>query len=214
MEVAEGRDLAVVQVLAWSGMRGGEARAFDCSWIRWDLDHIWVPHDASFSPKGKDGRPIPLHDQLRKALTDWLGGRREGLVFPPITPGRRRGQGWVRGHGIDVERLVARVARKAGLAGTTAHDLRHYWVSWMMSMGLTPPEAQQWSGHKHLRTIQLYSHTSPRAYLPAVARINAMTGGSVGSEVGSGGRSGGRAVRSQVRSGSGMELIRIELTAS
>ena len=186
MAASSGRDLAILQVLAWSGMRAGELRAFDASWIRWNQDHIWVPDDESFSPKGKDGRPIPLHAPLRDALSRWLGKRRQGLVFPPMTPGRRRGDGWVRGHGVDVERLVARVTADAGITGITAHDLRHHWVSWMLSLGFTATEVQKWSGHKHLRTLQKYAHSSPTAYIPAVARINAVVGQQVGSEMGSG----------------------------
>jgi len=167
------RDRSILEVAAGTGMRGGELRAFDCSWIRWHEGRIVIPHDETFSPKDREARNVPLHRQLEEVLRSWLGDRKEGLVFPPVRHGG--GKGVARGAGL---RYIFRKVRKAsGVAFHGMHDLRHHYISMLAYLGRPIREIQEIAGHKDLSTTQGYTHVSPtylqeaRAALESVAEF-------------------------------------------
>lgn len=155
------RDELVVELLSRTGLRAGELRAMQVEWIRWAERRLVVPHHADYSPKGGATRSIPLEAPVLALLRSWLGDRTTGTVLEPERPGRRRGQGWHRGHGVDVERLFRRLSKQAGIS-VAAHDLRHYaisrWVDLMPTAGHTLADVQEWAGHADIRTTQLYLH--------------------------------------------------------
>lgn len=155
------RDVLVVEILRRTGLRAGELRAMQAEWIVWAERRLVVPHDAAWSPKGGASRSIPLEAPLLALLQDWLGDRTTGQVLEPERPGRLRGEGWHRGHGLDIERMMRRLSTQAGIR-VAAHDLRHYaisrWVDLMPVAGHTLVDVQQWAGHADIRTTQLYLH--------------------------------------------------------
>jgi integrase len=161
-------DVLAIETLRLLGLRAGELRAFAVDWIRWAERRVVVPHDASYSPKGGRTRSIPLESTLAALLRRHLGERTEGRVFEPARAGRpaKRGEkrkAHYRGRGIDVQKLVGRVAAAAGV-DLTAHDLRHYcisrWVDLMPQARHSLAEVQEWAGHASIRTTELYSHTA------------------------------------------------------
>jgi len=56
----------------------------------------------------------------------------------------------------------ARIARKADLAGTRFHDLRHTFASLMLLAGIHPKIVSEMLGHASVAfTLDIYSHVTP-----------------------------------------------------
>jgi integrase len=111
-------------------------------------------------------------------LKDWLGDRREGRVFPPVTPGRWTGGVWCRGTGVDLGKVMARVEKTAGIEIGGVHSLRHHYASWLAMNGFTEREIQEILGHSSVRTTERYTHVASDFLARARARIDkAMTVG-------------------------------------
>lgn len=186
------RDVLVVEILRRTGLRAGELRALRVEWIRWSERRVIVPHDDEYSPKGGESRSIPLEAPLVALLRDWIGARTAGQVLEPERPGRRRGEGWHRGHGIDIDRLMCRLSAQAGIR-VAAHDLRHYaisrWVDLMPTAGHTLADIQEWAGHADIRTTQLYLHQAGARW---VSHADALDRAALATEVASGQSKGRR----------------------
>lgn len=122
LDAVTGRDRVILEVASWTGFRAGELRAFNASWIRWHEERIFIPHDTSFSPKGRKPRSIPVFPKLASILKEWLGDRREGLVFPPLRARSKHGANL----GASLRRVFVRAREASGVPYQGLHDLRHY----------------------------------------------------------------------------------------
>lgn len=173
------RHRAILELAAGSGMRGGEIRAMDCSWIRWNEGRIHIPCDSSFSPKGREARSVPLHDKLEATLKAWLGDRRQGLVFPPLR--LRSGHGENKGVDINLVFQQTKAASKVEFNGM--HDFRHHCISWLFAMGVDPLKIMKIAGHKNIMTTMKYAHVGNDYFADVREKLN---GAKVGAEVGAG----------------------------
>jgi len=187
MASASGRDRFALEVAALTGLRPGELRALDCSWIRWHETRIVVPHDESFSPKSWKARSIPMSDRLVAVLLDWLGKRREGLVFPPLRRGGGKGE---RQTGIGLRSIIRKLRARSGIHINGMHDFRHHYLSWLASLGSNVTDIQEIAGHKDLATTQRYMHSSPTFHSRVRSLMNqdqnrTSQEGGVGSKLGS-----------------------------
>lgn len=174
----EGRDRSILEIAAATGLRAGELRAFDCSWILWDQGRIQVPHDEEFSPKGRAARSVPLYRELEALLRGWLCDRCTGLVFPPLRARSFHGAN----KGADLGKVFLRAKNASGIDFHGLHDLRHHYCSHLLFIGVDPRTVQEIMGHKSLATTQGYAHVSPK-YLSAAR--DALESAQVGSKVGS-----------------------------
>lgn len=150
LQSVHGRDRAVLEVVAATGFRAGEVRAFDCKWIRWDERRIHIPNDIEFLTKDRDERSIPLFSSLEATLKAWLGERRSGRVFPPEKGGA----------GVYIRGIIAKAKKASGVKFRNAHDLRHYYLSWMASLGVPLRDLQELAGHESAETTQKYLHVA------------------------------------------------------
>jgi integrase len=67
----------------------------------------------------------------------------------------------------------ARIARKAGLAGTRFHDLRHTFASLMLLAGIHPKIVSEMLGHSSVAfTLDTYSHAIGGLQQAAVRRLD------------------------------------------
>ncbi len=154
------RDRALVELLYGAGLRVGELVALD---VR-DVDlrtgevRVWG--------KGGKERVVPIPAAARRALEDWLAGRRhagvlaEPLFFALGGPGRSPPRPR-RLSARSVRRILAARAGRAGLADRVhPHRLRHSYATHLLDMGADLREIQELLGHASLSTTQRYTAVS------------------------------------------------------
>ena len=110
-------------------------------------------------PKGGRSRRIPMTSRLSGAL-----GAHRHLRGPRVLcqdNGQPLTQKMVQG-------LVRKVARKANLAQTGVHVLRHTFCSHLAMRGAPVRAIQELAGHKDIQTTQRYMHLSPAAVEAAI----------------------------------------------
>lgn len=156
-----GEYAVLVNVLSYTGLRWGEAVALHVE----DLDLLRrriAVHRAMAEVRGKavvstpkdhERRDVPVPAFLVADLTAWAAGREpDELLFPAP------GGGFLR-NGNFRRRVFDAAAERAGLAGVTAHGLRHTAASLAIAAGATVIVVQRMLGHSSPSvTLDVYSH--------------------------------------------------------
>jgi integrase len=157
---ASGRDRVLVYVLAYCGLRFGEAtglRVGDVDLIRRrlriersisDVDgHLVVT-----SPKSHHAREVPVPSFVAAMLVDLVAGQ---PADAPLLTGRDGGL--LRGNNFR-RRSFDQAAASVGLAGLTPHDLRHTAASLAVSAGANVKAVQRMLGHASAAmTLDVYA---------------------------------------------------------
>jgi integrase len=146
-----------------AGLRCGEMLALE--WTDVDLSqrmlHVkrseWRGHVTE--PKGGRSRRIPMTGRLGAALQSHrhLRGNRV-LCEEDGRPLSKR----------IIQRLVERLSRRANLAKTGIHIMRHSFCSHLAMRGAPAKAIQELAGHRDLATTQRYMHLSPAAVEGAI----------------------------------------------
>jgi site-specific recombinase XerD len=166
---AEGgkRDVAIVEVLAGTGLRVSELLALKVGdvEVRERSGQIIVRH-------GKRGgyREVPILREARQALTAYLEGHlgRDDLGAP-LWLGQR-------GPLIDraaIKRLLDRYARLEGIVGLSPHTLRHTFAT--RYLAANPDDLRGLAallGHRNLNTVMIYTEPTQDALAERVERMN------------------------------------------
>jgi len=107
--------------------------------------------------KGRKDRLVPLSPKLLEELRAyWHSSRPATWLFPGKKPGTPRSV-------ASVQRLVRRVARRAGLTKPlTMHTLRHSYATHQLEAGLDLLTLQRVLGHQSLKTTAEYVHLTTR----------------------------------------------------
>jgi integrase/recombinase XerD len=107
--------------------------------------------------KGRKDRLVPLSPKLLEELRAyWRQDRPAVWLFPGKKPGTHRSV-------ASVQRLVHRVARRAGLTkAITVHTLRHSYATHQLEAGLDLLTLQRVLGHNSLKTTAAYVHLTTR----------------------------------------------------
>lgn len=171
-----------IEVLLGTGLRRGELVA-----LRWqDVDlqsgvihvtrtvnRVRLPDGSRRTtlsvqePKTAAGRrSVPLPPSVLLALRQWRARQNEERLI--------MGDAWVDtglvfttplGTMVDPDNLahmLARVARRAGLSGVTAHTLRHTYATRLAENGVPAKIAQELMGHSTITlTLDIYTHVLP-----------------------------------------------------
>jgi integrase len=173
------RDAALISVLAYSGLRPGEALG-----LRWgDVREKTLLIERSISlgeetdTKTRQHRTVRLLTPLAQDLREWrmAAGRPvdRALIFPSHTGmpwARDAYQSWRR-------RAFARAVKAAGLEHARPYDLRHSFASLLLHEGRSVIYVARQLGHDATLTLDRYGHVvdeldgSPR--LDAEAAIQA-----------------------------------------
>jgi integrase len=148
----EPRDATLVSVLAYSGLRPGEALA-----LTWeDIGERAINVDKALAlgeekdTKNRRTRQVVLLAPLKTDLQEWelASGRREGLVFP-----MRDGRPWTdTAYRNWRRRNFARAAQAAGIEHPRPYDLRHSFASLLFAERRNPAEIAEQMGH-NLQTL-------------------------------------------------------------
>jgi integrase len=76
----------------------------------------------------------------------------------------------------NIVRHFKKALKKAGLPETTRiHDLRHFFVSWLLAQNTPPKDVQVIVGHAQFSTtVDIYGHMMPEAYQDAADKMNGL----------------------------------------
>lgn len=166
------REHALVALLHATGLRISEAAALDVDDVPTTARTGQVIVRAG---KGEQPRTVPLVGKALTAVRAWLSpgpgpaGRRADILGanddePALWVGRR-GRLSVR----QLQRTVGVLAGQAGLAGVTAHQLRHTAATSWLRGGVDVVTVAELLGHANLETTRRYTRPSQADLAAAVA---------------------------------------------
>jgi integrase/recombinase XerD len=141
------RSVALMSLLAHTGLRIGEALSRDVE----DLAHDRGHRILRLARKGGRGDRTVLTGPVVRALEQYLAGRVTGPLFITTT-GRRMGQ-------PEAWRMVRRLAKRAELDGATEirpHSLRVAFITGAREAGVPLEDVQDAAGHADPRTTRRY----------------------------------------------------------
>jgi integrase len=178
-------DRTLFLLAAMTGLRLGELRALRWRDIDWTAQRIRVRRNyvrgAYGTPKSRrSSRSVPLADEPAGALERLFQRSRfqesDDLVFcEPDT-----------GEPLRDRALIRRYRRALKAAGLDTahrfHDLRHTFGTAMAAEGVPMRTVQEWMGHRHLSTTQIYADYAPSPHEAAMV-ARAFDRGSVSGSV-------------------------------
>lgn len=141
------RSIALMSVLAHTGVRIGEALSRDVEHLGHDRGHRILRLERK---GGLSGRAV-LTAPVVRALDAYLDGRETGAIFITKT-GRRMDQ-------PEAWRMVRRLARRASLDGAgeiSPHSLRVAFITGAREAGVPLEDVQDAAGHADPRTTRRY----------------------------------------------------------
>jgi len=157
------RDAVMVNFLLGTGLRVGEL----CGLMVSDLT-IGERKGLVLvrNGKGRKQRLVPLSNEMRKWMGEWLKVRPEAAsdrVFigqrgEPVPP-------------RIVQRVVSRYAEQAGLEDVTPHTLRHTFAKAILDSGANPFEVAKLLGHSSLDSTARYTQPSEDDLMNAVEML-------------------------------------------
>ncbi len=157
------RNLAIIHLLRHTGLRVGELCALRLS------DVVSSERRGTVtvrSGKGNKHRIVPLNNDARKAIREYLDVRPK-IAEDHLFIGQRgdplRPQG--------VELLVKQYAQQAGLENVTPHVLRHSFARQALDSGTDLVTVATLLGHQRLETTAIYTKPSERDLEKAVERL-------------------------------------------
>lgn len=179
------RDLLVIDLLAFTGLRWGELAGLHRARVDTARQMIRVveTYDEASGritahPKGKKSRDVPLTADLAVRIDQvtysgescgiaHVTGRCVGpLLVTAAEGGPLRNSNWT-------PRVWVPALREAGLGVVRKHDLRHTFASWLLQAGVPLAEVGRLLGHVSPVTTQRYAHL---AEMPSAAILAALSG--------------------------------------
>jgi site-specific recombinase XerD len=170
---ADPRDRLVAELLARTGMRAGELADLDADAVV----QIGAGHWLRI-PLGKlrNDRYVPLHPQLTELLAAWTAANLDHIRRHKRLVADHRGP-------LDrhlIGRIVARVARAAGVPGVHPHRLRHTLATQAINRGMRLEAIAALLGHQKMEMTLIYAKIANRVvageYAAVSAKIDALYG--------------------------------------
>ena len=162
------RDLSLVGLMLYDGLRSGEALALQLADVRLSEGQILV------HGKGNKQRLLPLPQDIGEVLQKYLWVERPVTASPALfvcLKGRARGAA-LSYAGL---RSLFRYHRRASeISQANPHRFRHTFGADMVRAGISLPALQQLMGHAQIRTTMRYVQLAPedvwRAYRTAIEK--------------------------------------------
>jgi len=156
------RDLAMLQLLYYTGMRVSELVALNISNVDFERAVVCCPGH------GRSGheRLLPLPDYVVATLQSYLNESRPHLLHDEMVVSlflNHRGEGLTR-QGFWL--IIKGYARRAGLVNITPHVLRHSFAILLLNDGVGLRCVQERLGHAHISTTQMYHQLVARNGTP------------------------------------------------
>jgi site-specific recombinase XerD len=151
------RNLTIIKLLYFTGMRIGEVHMLNLEHVQWDNRQLLV------LGKGDKERLIPLNQKLLEVLETWVEVRsklsfvRGTALF--ISLGRNhRGDRVCYGA---MRQIVKGMLQEAGLGDFSPHKLRHTFATQLLDRGAPLEQISKLLGHSRLDTTLIYAQTEP-----------------------------------------------------
>jgi integrase len=176
LEYLDEPDRTFVSLLAYSGMRTGEAQALQ--WRNIDfknhavrIEKSWNVFNGLDAPKSNASRrAVPLLPHLEGILRDFF--KRQGSPAPDaflFFDGKKA---------VAVRWRFKTALKKAGLREVSIHSLRHGFASLLLSRGASVMAVQRFLGHgSAVLTLSVYSHLMKDDLGSAALAVNAAIAG-------------------------------------
>jgi site-specific recombinase XerD len=149
------RDFAVLVLLVRLGLRAGEVADLELD----DID--WTRGEVVIQGKGREDR-LPLPNDVGEAVVAYLRrGRPQLTSCRKLFISSRAPLGGISASAVI--QVVRRACRRAGLAPSGSHRLRHTAATQMLRQGASLPEIAQVLRHHHLDTTAIYAKVDRRA---------------------------------------------------
>jgi integrase len=154
------RDAVLVSLLAYAGLRPGEALALTWGHIRERtilVERALALGELKTTKTGRT-RTVRLLAPLAADLSEWriAQGRPpdDVLVFPGLGGGAWSDDAWRYWR----RRIFGPAGRATGLANARPYDLRHSFVSLLLAEGANVVEVARQAGHSPTMTLSTYAH--------------------------------------------------------
>jgi len=156
--VAGARDAALVAILYGAGLRRAEAVALDLEDFDPATGALHVRHG-----KGDKARQVYATNGGRRAVLAWLEhrGPDPGALLLAVGKGGRIVPRRLTAHAT--LKALARLARRAGVARFSPHDLRRSYVSDLLDAGADVATVAKLAGHAQLETTRVYDRRPEEA---------------------------------------------------
>ena len=171
-----------VAVLAYSGIRTGEARALQWKHIDFEnhvitVEKSWNLHNGIDDPKSASSRrAVPMLPHLESILRDFY--QRQGSPSPDaflFLAGEKP---------LEIRRRFETALKRAGLRHVTVHSLRHGFASLLLANGASIKAVQRALGHgSAVLTLSTYSHLLNDDFGSAALAVNAAIAGTDGNVI-------------------------------
>lgn len=160
------RDLAVLGLLATTGIRRAEFSALDLSDFNPDTGALRVVG------KGRKERTVYVVNTTRTLLDRWLKyrGTQPGPLFYSIRKGSRVTRSRMRAE--SAYDMVKRRAEACGLEAVSPHDFRRTFIGNMLDAGVDTVTLAKITGHASADMLSIYDRRPERAKADAQARID------------------------------------------
>lgn len=143
------RNYAIITLLAYCGLRISETLNIEMK------DFNLVSRELIVSEgKGKKTRTVFMSDKVKTVLQGWIKEREEkGIVNAYLFVSNRGGR-------VDrtvINKLFNKYSQQIGKE-ITPHDLRHFFCSHAIEIGMTVHEVANQAGHSNIHTTLLYTN--------------------------------------------------------
>ncbi len=162
------RDLAIVGLMLFDGLRSREVLALNCD------DLLLAESQIRVSGKGNKQRVLPLAPETIKLLDHYLSLERPancGAALFVSLKGRARGR---RMTPAGLRSLFRYRRRATGVTQANPHRFRHTFATDMIRAGISLPALMQLMGHAQIQTTLVYVQLTPpdiyQQYARAVAQ--------------------------------------------
>lgn len=151
---------AVLYTLYYAGLRINEALRLKMADVDLEQDVIHVKET-----KTKHDRAVPISSRLKKVLLDYLANGRIDCQTDNFFSTYPKGQICSQ----QINKQLRNATRKAGIKKKiTSHNLRHSFASILIQRGVDVVTLRQLLGHRSIRTLSIYCHTSLEELAEAV----------------------------------------------
>lgn len=144
------RNYALGCVMAYSGLRVSEACKIKIT--AFDLRAM----EISVLGKGDKYRVVQINEKTKSAIESWLRERKKRSIESEYLFSSNRKKPLDR---TVVFKIINDAGEKLGLK-VTPHELRHYYVSRALEVGLSIKSVSAMAGHSNINTTMLYAHSS------------------------------------------------------
>lgn len=136
----------LVQFLAYSGVRIGEARYITWADANLSRRDVHVRGDPETATKNGETRYVPMIPELERMLMELRSQRAD----EPLTATIMRV--------FECQNSMTHAAEKVGMKRITHHDLRHLFATICIKSGVDIPTVSRWLGHKDGGALCMKTH--------------------------------------------------------